>query len=166
MEQKLVVPIDADPLNKYEENQAQTKRLIIDGVKDHVIPHIASKNTANAMWTALEVMYQGGYVQRRMLLENQMQMFQMMKGEEIDPFLFRLQAIRDQLIDMGANPDEGLLVRTTLNVVSEEWKRLSKALSEGQRYHHGQICGLFSAKRRSGGSPRNSLSVEEADQPE
>jgi len=73
-------------------------------------------------------MYQGGSVQRRMLLENQMRMFQMMKGEEIDPFLFRLQAIRDQLIGMGANPDEGLLVRTALNVVSKEWETFVQSI--------------------------------------
>ena len=69
-EKVLVVPTDADPLKKYEENQARTKRLIIDRVKDHVIPHIAGKNTINDMWSALETMYQGGSMQRRMLLEN------------------------------------------------------------------------------------------------
>ena len=42
----------------------------------------------------------------------------MMKGEEIDPFLFRLEAIRDQLVGIGATPDEGLLVRTALNAIS------------------------------------------------
>ena len=92
-EKVLAVPTDADPLKKYEENQARMKRLIIDGVKDHLIPHISGKTTKNDMWVALDMMYQGGSVQRRMLLENQMWLFQMMKGEEIDPFLFRLQAI-------------------------------------------------------------------------
>ena len=71
-EKVLVVRTDADPLKKYEENQAQTKRLIIDGFKDHMIPHIAGKTTANDMWVALDTIYQGGFVQRRMLLENQM----------------------------------------------------------------------------------------------
>ena len=46
----------------------------------------------------------------------------MPKGEEIDPFLIRLKAICDQLVVMGATPDEGLMVRTFLNVVSEEWE--------------------------------------------
>ena len=62
----------------------------MDGVKDHVVPHIVGKNTTNEMWTALETMYQGGFVQRKMLLQNKMQLFQMQKGEEIDPFLFIL----------------------------------------------------------------------------
>lgn len=60
----------------------------MDGVKDHVVPHIAEKNTTNEMWSALETMYQESFVQRKMLPENQMWLLQMQKGEEIDPFLF------------------------------------------------------------------------------
>ena len=50
-ENVVVVPNDAYPLNKFNENQARAKRLIMDGVKDHVVPHIVGKNTTNAMWT-------------------------------------------------------------------------------------------------------------------
>ena len=53
----LAVLADADPLKKFKENQAWTKRLIMDGVKDRIVPHIAEKNTANDMWVALEAMY-------------------------------------------------------------------------------------------------------------
>ena len=60
------------------------------GVKDHIVPHIVEKNTTNEMWVALDTMYHGGFFQRRMLLENQMWLFQMMKGDEIDTFLFKL----------------------------------------------------------------------------
>lgn len=121
-EKVVTVPVDADLLKKYEEVQARDKRLIMDGVKDHVVTHIAKKNTANEMWTTLTSMYQGTSVQRRMLVENQLRLFQMHKGEEIDPFLIRLKAIRDQLAAMGATLDEGLLVRTALNAISEEWE--------------------------------------------
>ena len=57
-----------------------------------------------------------------MLLENQLRLLQMHEGEEIDPFLIRVKAIRDQLVAMGATRDEGLLVRTALNAVSKEWE--------------------------------------------
>ena len=73
-------------------------------------------------------MYPKGSVQRKMLLENQMQLFQMQKGEEIDPFLFRLQTIRDKLTAMGATLDEGLLVRTTLNAITEEWETFVQSI--------------------------------------
>ena len=52
----------------------------------------------------------------------------MRKGKEIDPFLFRLQTIQYQLVGMGATPDEGLLVRTALNAVSEEWETFVQSI--------------------------------------
>ena len=94
-ENVLVVPVDPNPLKKFKENQARAKHLIMDEVKDHVVPHIVGKNTTNEIWTASETMYQEGSVQRKMLLENQMWLFQMQKGEQINPFLFRLQTIWD-----------------------------------------------------------------------
>ena len=100
----------------------------MDRAKDHVVPNIAGKKPTYEMWTALEVMYQGSFVQQKMLLENQMRLFQMQKGEEIDPFLFRLQNIRDQLIAMGATPNEGLLVRTALNAITEEWETFVQSI--------------------------------------
>ena len=72
IESTVAVPVDADSLKKYEEAQAKAKRLIMDGVKDHVVPHIAEKNTSHEMWTSLTTLYQGTSVQRRMLLENQL----------------------------------------------------------------------------------------------
>ena len=53
----VVVPIDADSLKKYEEAQAKDKRLIMDVVKDHVVPHIVEKNTTHEMWTCLTTLY-------------------------------------------------------------------------------------------------------------
>ena len=53
------VPIDVDPLKKYEEAQAKAKCMILDQVKDHVIPHIAEKGTGMEMWEALTTLYEG-----------------------------------------------------------------------------------------------------------
>ena len=49
---------------------ARVKSIILDGVKDHVVPHISEKDTTNEMWEALKKLYQHNSVQRRMLLEN------------------------------------------------------------------------------------------------
>lgn len=45
-----------------------------------------------------------------------------MKGQLIDTFLKELNEIRDQLTAIGATLDQELMVRTTLNVVSEDWE--------------------------------------------
>ena len=67
----IAIPVDPTENDKYEEAMARAKSIILDGVKDHVVPHIAEKETTNEMWEALKKLYQHTSVQRRMLLENQ-----------------------------------------------------------------------------------------------
>eukprot|EP00253_Pinus_taeda_P017040 PITA_17040 len=101
---------------------ARAKCIILDGVKDHVVLHIAEKETTNEMWEDLKKLYQHTSMQRKTLLENQLRSYQMQKGEQIDVFIGGLKEIRDQLTSVGATPDQELMVRTALNAVSEDWE--------------------------------------------
>lgn len=66
----MAIPVDLADNEKYEDAIARAKCIILDGVKDHVVPHIAEKNTAKEMWDTLMTLYQGTSVQQKMLLEN------------------------------------------------------------------------------------------------
>jgi hypothetical protein len=46
----------ADPvsLDLHEVKEAKAQRIILDGVKDHLIPHLAEKNTTKEMWEHLK----------------------------------------------------------------------------------------------------------------
>ena len=114
----IVILVDPNDNGKYEEAMASAKSIILDGVKDHVVPHIAEKETTYEMWDALKKLYQHTFVQRRMLLENQLRSYQMKKGEPIDTFVLGLNEIRDQLAAIEAIPDQELIVRKALNAVS------------------------------------------------
>ena len=89
-ERVLATPINEYLLRKHNEAAGHAKRLIMDGVKDHVVSHIAEKKTANEMWKPLTSLYEGKFVQQNMLLETQMRSFMMTKGEGMQHFLFRL----------------------------------------------------------------------------
>lgn len=65
----VVVPMDADPLKKYRAEMDKAKRMILDGVKDHLVCHVASKATAKEMWDALATLYQGSSTHWNMYLE-------------------------------------------------------------------------------------------------
>ncbi len=71
----IVIAVDPVEKDKYEEAMARAKSIILDKVKDHVVPHIAEKETANAMWEALMKLYQYTSMQRKMLLENQLRSY-------------------------------------------------------------------------------------------
>lgn len=73
----VVVPAEADPLKKYRAEMAKVKRMILDGVKDHMVCHISSKGTSKEMWGALATLYQGSSEQWKMYLEHKLRSAQM-----------------------------------------------------------------------------------------
>lgn len=68
----VVVSMDADPLKKYKAEMAKAKRMILDGVKDHVVCHVATKRTAKEMCDAFATLYQGSSEQQKMYLEQKL----------------------------------------------------------------------------------------------
>ena len=83
-------PLDAAHLRQFKKNMARAKRSILDGVKDHIVPHIAAKTTAREMWVGLEKLYQGSSEQRKMYLEEKMRNIRMKKGERFDSSLSQI----------------------------------------------------------------------------
>jgi hypothetical protein len=53
------VPV-SDPiaLDIHEVKEARAQRIILDGVRDHLIPHLAEKQTTKDMWDALKNLYE------------------------------------------------------------------------------------------------------------
>lgn len=115
-------PANPDMLKKYKVEMAKAKRMILDGVKNHMVCHIASRGTAKEMWYVLSTLYQGSSKQRKMYLEQKLRFAQMQKGEHIDSFLMKLQETLDELAVVGSTPQGSEMVRLTLNSVSEEWQ--------------------------------------------
>lgn len=64
----VVVSMDAYLLKKYRAEMAKAKRMILAGVKDHVVCHVARKGTAKEMWDAVATLYQGSSEQWKMYL--------------------------------------------------------------------------------------------------
>ena len=48
-EQVLATPTNSDLLRKHNEVVGHAKRLIMDEIKNHIVPHIAEKKTPNEM---------------------------------------------------------------------------------------------------------------------
>ena len=48
-------PVD---LVAWKKIDSRSMLIIMDGVKDHIVPHLSGKNTATDMWTDLKSLYQ------------------------------------------------------------------------------------------------------------
>ena len=52
-EKEVLIPLDATLATKHKTKDAKARGIILDGVKDHIIPHIIGKDTTHKMWIAL-----------------------------------------------------------------------------------------------------------------
>ena len=99
-----IVPIPAsDPiaLDVHEVREAKTQRIILDGVRDHLIPHLAEKKTTNEMWHALKGLYEAKNKNQKMALRNKLHGARMVKGESVATYLTRVAQVKDELAAVG-----------------------------------------------------------------
>ena len=56
----MVTPPASDPiaLDIHDVKEAKAQRLILDGIRDHLIPHVAKKKTSYEMWNTLKGLYE------------------------------------------------------------------------------------------------------------
>ena len=56
----------------YRKENAKAKRIILNGVKDHIATHIAEKDTTKEMWDTIVNLYQNPTKNRKMILKEKM----------------------------------------------------------------------------------------------
>ena len=102
--------------------------IILDGVKDHIVPHLSGKKTALEMWKALESLYRCKNENWKMVLEERMRSTRMAKGEGVVPYLTRLTQIRDEFGVVGSKTEDEELVRIALNGFFKPWDTFVKGV--------------------------------------
>ena len=53
-----VAPTNSEDLVAWKKIDSRAMLIILDGVKDHIVPHLSGKKTTLEMWKALESLYQ------------------------------------------------------------------------------------------------------------
>ena len=68
----VVVTIDATHIATYKKDDAKAGRIILDGVKDHIVPHILELDTTKKMWDAILNLYQNAATKKKMILKEKL----------------------------------------------------------------------------------------------
>jgi hypothetical protein len=112
----VIVSSSNDPISLeiHEVKEAKSQRLILDGVRDPLIPHLAEKKTTKEMWEALKNLYEAKNEKCKMTLKDKMHSIKMAMGESVVPYLTRLAQVKDELAVVGEVISDSKLVRITL----------------------------------------------------
>jgi hypothetical protein len=116
-----VPSLDPIALDLHEVKEARAQRIILDGVKDHPIPHLAEKLTAKEMWDALINLYENKNENMKMALRDKLHNTRMAKGESVASYLTRLRQVKDELAAVGEIIPDSELVRIALKGFTKEW---------------------------------------------
>ena len=100
----------------------RAKRIIVDSIKDHLIPHVSPLETPKKMYDALARLFESQNINRRMTLRTQLKNVKMDKSENVQAYLSRVSQIKEQLHAIGDMVEEAEVVMTTLNGLPRSWE--------------------------------------------
>ena len=107
----------------------KARRILVDSVKDHLVPQISEKKTARKMFKTLTKLFEHRSNNVTLTLRNQLSNMKMIKSELIASYLIRIIELRDKLRTSGDNIDEKELVMTTLNGLPPSWESFIQTIS-------------------------------------
>jgi hypothetical protein len=126
-----IVPVPAsDPiaLDVHEVKEAKAQRIILDGVRDHLIPHLDEKQTTKDMWDALKNLYEAKNENRKMALRDKLHSTRMAKGESVASYLTQVAHVKDELAVVGEVIPDSELVCIALKGFTKEWEVFVKCV--------------------------------------
>ena len=76
-------PTDAALVDAWQKKIAKCRRILLEGVKDHIVSSLHGKATPYLMWKALTDLFQSKSDQRNLVLKDKLRNIKMEKGDSI-----------------------------------------------------------------------------------
>jgi hypothetical protein len=115
VKQNVSEPTSDEEKAKHKNNEEKDKRILIDSVKDHLIPHIVELKTSKEMFDTLVGLFESKNTSRKLSLRNQLCCIMMTKSDSIATYFMEVSQLRNQLQAIGYTIDDEKLVTITLN---------------------------------------------------
>ena len=105
---------DVAALDVWKKKTAKLRRILLEGVKDHIVSSLHGKASPLLMWKALTDLFQSISDQRKLALKDKLKKIKMEKGDSIPKYLTKFVQCRDDLGSVGVTVDEEDLVSLAL----------------------------------------------------
>ena len=115
------VSSDAAAVEAWQKKTAKCRRILLEGVKDHIVSSLHGKVSPFLMWKALTDLFQSKSDQRKLALKDKLRKIKMEKGASIPKYLTRFFQCRDELGSVGVTIDEEELVSLALLGLPKSW---------------------------------------------
>ena len=105
---------DYKELEIWEVWDMRVRWIILDGVRDALVPHFCGKNTTHEMLVSLQNLFKNKNEKQVLVLEDKFKSTKMLKGESVTSYLMRFSQIKDELISIDVTILDGNMVSISL----------------------------------------------------
>ena len=97
------------------------KKIIVDSIKDHLIPKVSSLKTPKYMFDSLTKLFECYNINQKMTLRNQLKNVKIQNAEAMESYFTRVYQIKEQLVVVDEEVENTEIVITTLNGLLGSW---------------------------------------------
>ena len=96
VQKKIVAPTDSQELAKHNKNEVRAQKILIESIKEFLIPYVAKLETAKEIYDKLIDLFSISTAGEGISLRNDLYKMKINKEEGIAPYFIMVSEIRDQ----------------------------------------------------------------------
>ena len=108
---------------------ARARRILVDSVRDHLVPQISQKKTTKKMFKTVKRLFEHYIINVTLPLRNQLSNMKMSKSKPIASYFMRIIELMDKLRSSGEPIDDKELIMTTRNGLPPSWESFIQTIS-------------------------------------
>ena len=115
------VVTDATNLDAWQKKVAKERRILLEGVQDHIVSSLHGKSKLYAMWKDFIDLFQSNSDNRKLVLKDKLRKIKMEKGNSMPKYLTNFVQCRDELGSVGITIANDDLVSLALLGLPKNW---------------------------------------------
>jgi putative lipoic acid-binding regulatory protein len=121
-------------MDKFKDSDINAMSIIVDSIKDHLIPYISHLDSSKKIYDALTNLFSVRNIEQVMSLKNELRDMKMSDDDNITSYFVRISQLRDQLQAIEEIISEKELVNIVLNGLPKTWDAFSASMNTRKEY--------------------------------
>jgi hypothetical protein len=127
-------PQNVAAMEKFKDVDINAMSIIVDSIKDHLIPYISHLDSSKKMYDALTNLFSIRNIGQVMSLKNELRDMKMNDDDSITSYFVRISQLRDQLQAIEEITLEKELVNIVLNGLPKTWDAFVASMNTRKEY--------------------------------
>lgn len=139
IEAEVPKPIDTAQVDAWQKKTVKCQRILLEGMKDHIVSSLQGKASPYLMWKALTDLFQSKSDQRKLALKDKLRNIKCEKEDSMPKYLTKFTQCRDELGSVGVTIDDEDLVSLALLGLPKSWNSYQDSVNGREKLPRWEI---------------------------